>query len=53
MLPIENQREMTALLPPQLLRYEEFEGAGHGLVADAPERALSLMREFIALETTA
>ncbi len=50
MLPIENQREIAALLPPQWLTYEEFDGAGHGLVADAPERALSLLRNFIAPE---
>ncbi len=53
MLPVENQRDIAALLPPHLLRYEEFEGAGHGLVADAPERTLSLLREFIALESPA
>ena len=53
MLPVENQRDIAALLPPHLLRYEEFEGAGHGLVADAPERALSLLRGFIALESPA
>ncbi|MDP3223226.1 MAG: alpha/beta hydrolase [Rubrivivax sp.] len=53
MLPVENQRDIAALLPPHLLRYEEFEGAGHGLLADAPERALSLLREFIALEISA
>ncbi len=50
MLPIENQRDIAALLPPDRLRFEEFVGAGHGLVADAPERALKLMREFIAQE---
>ena len=48
MLPIENQREMAALLPAHLLRYEEFADAGHGVLADAPERALALMRDFIA-----
>ena len=53
MVPVENQREIASLLPPHLLRYEEFEGAGHGLVADAPERALTLMRDFIAPEKTA
>jgi proline-specific peptidase len=47
MLPIENQRDIAALLSADLLRYVEFENCGHGLVADAPERALQLMREFI------
>ena len=50
MLPIENQREIAALLPPHLLHCEEFVGAGHGVLTDARERALSLMREFIAKE---
>ena len=50
MVPIENQRDIAALLPAHLLRYEKFPGAGHGLVADAPERALTLLREFIAPE---
>ena len=53
MLPVENQRDIAQLIPAHLMRYEEFEGAGHGLVADAPERALTLMRDFIALETPA
>ena len=53
MLPVENQRDIAQLIPAHLLRYDEFEGAGHGLVADAPERALTLMRDFIALETPA
>jgi pimeloyl-ACP methyl ester carboxylesterase len=47
MLPIENQRDIAALLSADLLRYVEFENAGHNLVADARERALQLMREFI------
>ena len=52
MLPIENQRDIAALMPQGQLHYEEFVGCGHGLVADAPERALKLMREFIAREGT-
>ena len=52
MLPVENQRDIAALIPPAQLHYEEFEGCGHGMVADAPERALKLMREFIAREGT-
>ncbi len=50
MLPIENQRDMAAKLPAQLLQFEEFEGAGHNLVGDAPERALRLLRDFILKE---
>jgi pimeloyl-ACP methyl ester carboxylesterase len=47
MLPLENQREIAALLPPHLLRYEEFPHAGHGVLPDAREAALALLREFI------
>ena len=54
MLPVENQREIAALLsthlPAHWLRYEEFEGAGHDVLSDAPERALALLREFITQE---
>jgi pimeloyl-ACP methyl ester carboxylesterase len=52
MVPVENQRDIAALLPPHLLRYVEFDGAGHGLVADAPGRTLDVLREFIAQEIT-
>lgn len=47
MLPLENQREIAQHVPAQWLRYEEFAEAGHGVLPDAPERALALMREFI------
>jgi pimeloyl-ACP methyl ester carboxylesterase len=47
MLPIENQRDMAALILPHLLCYHEFEHAGHGVVADAPEQAWPLIREFV------
>jgi pimeloyl-ACP methyl ester carboxylesterase len=51
MLPVENQRELAQALPPSLVRYEEFEGAGHGVLPDAPERMLALLREFITAES--
>jgi proline iminopeptidase len=53
MLPVENQREIAALLPAQLLQYEEFPHAGHGVLPDAPERALALLRAFITQDTPA
>jgi pimeloyl-ACP methyl ester carboxylesterase len=53
MLPVENQRELAAALPPQHVRYEEFEGAGHGVLPDAPERTLALLRAFITSESPA
>jgi proline iminopeptidase len=52
MLPVENQREIAAALPPRWLRYEEFDGAGHGLWPDAPERTQALLRQFISEEGT-
>jgi proline iminopeptidase len=30
-----------------LVRFERFPGCGHGVVNDAPERAMAIMREFI------
>ncbi len=51
MLPVENQREIAALLPPVLLQYEEFQDAGHGVLPDAPERVLALLRAFITQDT--
>jgi pimeloyl-ACP methyl ester carboxylesterase len=50
MLPVENQREIAAALPRALVRHEEFEGAGHGVLADAPQRALTVRRGFITQE---
>lgn len=52
MLPVENQREIAAALPPQRVRYEEFPHAGHGVLPDARERTLGLLREFILAEST-
>jgi pimeloyl-ACP methyl ester carboxylesterase len=48
MLPIENQRDIAALIAPHLLRFEEFAGAGHGVVSDVPELAWPVIRKFIA-----
>jgi len=50
MLPVENQREIAAALPQQLVRYQEFAGAGHGVLPDAREDTLTLLREFILAE---
>ena len=48
MTPIECQQDIAAALPPRLVRFERFPGCGHGVVHDAPERAMALIREFIA-----
>jgi proline iminopeptidase len=47
MIPIACQEEIAAALPPHLMRFERFAGCGHGVVADAPERAMAVIREFI------
>jgi proline iminopeptidase len=47
MSPIICQEEIAAALPPHLARFERFPGCGHGVVTDAPERAMALIREFI------
>jgi len=47
MTPIECQEDIVAALPPQVARFERFPGCGHGVVADAPERAMAVIRDFI------
>ena len=47
MHPIESQADIAAALPPGLVQFERFADCGHGVVTDAPERAMALLREFI------
>ncbi len=47
MLPIESQADIAAALPPQLVQFERFTNCGHGVVPDAPERAMAVIRDFI------
>jgi pimeloyl-ACP methyl ester carboxylesterase len=48
MTPIECQADIAAALPPQLARFERFASCGHAVIPDAPERAMAVIREFIA-----
>jgi proline iminopeptidase len=48
MTPIVCQEEIAAALPSHLVRFERFAGCGHGVVHDAPERAMAVIRQFIA-----
>jgi proline iminopeptidase len=48
MTPVPYAEEIVAALPPELVRYERFAGAGHGIVADQPERFFAVLRAFIA-----
>jgi proline iminopeptidase len=45
--PIQDQDDIAAALPANLVRYERFPGARHGVISDEPEAALRVIREFI------
>jgi proline iminopeptidase len=47
MTPIECQEDIVAALPAHLVRFERFAGCGHGVLPDAPERAMAIIRDFI------
>ena len=47
MTPIECQADIASALPSHLVRFERFEGCGHGVLPDAPERAMAVIRDFI------
>ena len=47
MTPIECQADIAAALPAHLVRFERFADCGHPVLADAPERALAAIRDFI------
>ena len=51
MLPIECQADLAAALPPHLAQFERFADCGHAVVPDAPERAMAVIRDFIARPT--
>jgi pimeloyl-ACP methyl ester carboxylesterase len=51
MCPITGSEEIVACLPPQLVQFERFEHSGHGVFRDEPERAMSVLREFVCRET--
>jgi len=48
MTPIECQADIAAALPAHLVRFERFAGCGPAVVPDAPERAMAVIRAFIA-----
>jgi len=45
--PMADSDDIAAALPPSLVRYERFLGAGHGVGQDQPDRYYALLREFI------
>ena len=48
MTPVPCSEEIVAALPPNLVHFERFAGAGHGIVSDQPERFFEVLRGFIA-----
>ncbi len=48
MTPVPCAEEIVAALPPDLVRFERFAGAGHGIVADQPDRFFEVLRAFLA-----
>ena len=47
MTPIEAQADIAAALPGHLARFERFPACGHGIVADAPDDYIAMIREFV------
>jgi proline iminopeptidase len=45
--PIEDAQDIAGQIAPNLLRFERFANAGHGVLHDSPERGFNVMREFI------
>jgi proline-specific peptidase len=44
---IEDMQEVAEAIAPNLVRFERFADAGHGVFRDQPERALKILSEFI------
>jgi pimeloyl-ACP methyl ester carboxylesterase len=47
MTPIECQEDIVAALPAHLVRFERFADCGHGVVADAEQHAIAIIRQLI------
>jgi pimeloyl-ACP methyl ester carboxylesterase len=47
-VPIEFQEDLVSALPAHLVGFEWFPGCGHGVTADAPQRAFMVIRDFMA-----
>lgn len=42
--------DIARCLPQHLVRFERFQDCGHGVFAEAPEKAFAVLREFIATD---
>ena len=47
MLPIECQEDIAAAMPEHQVNFVRFANAGHGVLADQPEQAMELIRDFV------
>lgn len=45
--PMQDSQDIAAALPKQWVRLERFAAAGHGIVNDAPERFIEVLKDFI------
>ena len=45
--PVEDSADIAAALPKELVRFERFPATGHGIVNDAPERFIKVLKEFV------
>jgi proline iminopeptidase len=45
--PIEDSEDIAAAIAPELVRFERFPATGHGIVHDAPERFIEVLKEFV------
>lgn len=45
--PIDDSRDIVAAMHQDLVRFEPFDDAGHGVWIDKPERAFDVLRDFI------
>jgi pimeloyl-ACP methyl ester carboxylesterase len=46
--PIEDAADIAGRIPAGLLHFVRFANAGHGVFRDDPQRALQVIREFVA-----
>ncbi len=46
--PIADMEDLAAAVPPHLVKFERFAGAGHGVYRDRPDDFFRVLREFVA-----
>ena len=45
--PVEDSEDIAAALPKEFAHFERFPATGHGIVSDAPERFIRVLKEFV------